>query len=85
MINKIYSGEYVGPVNYSGRLAIRAVLHWEHSLVSAHPAGAHWPLQASKARVPFLCHLKQLSRWVSQLETELCVVSREIANSILLG
>ena len=55
MINKIYSGEYVGPVSYRGRLGIRAVLPLTISTGNAaqcgpdgfvNPEGAHWPPQS---------------------------------------
>lgn len=57
MINKIYSGEYVGPVNYRGRLGIRAVLPLTiptgntaqcHPHGSVNPEGEHWPPQSTQ-------------------------------------
>lgn len=62
MINKIYSGEYVGPVNYRGRLGIRAVLPLTVPTGNTarcrpdgfvNPEGAHWPPQSTQDSGPF--------------------------------
>lgn len=62
MINKIYSGEYVGPVNYRGRLGIMAVLPLTirtGNTAQCHPDGfvnpeeAHRPPQSVQDLGPF--------------------------------